>query len=166
MKWFFYVVWVLLFLSACSQQKRIQRASNKIYQLTERHPSLIELKDSTLFLKDTLFFPKKISQWVIDLDDLTEFQDTIQLTDSLQALQLFRKSSTQIGLQAVCQADTQIIQRSIDFSFPQIKANCNCKQDIKRATTQLRKTNRRLILLLILLSVGIGFFTAKRFSLW
>lgn len=155
-----------LLLVACSPQKRTNRASNKIYHLTQRFPALLEYKDSTLFFQDTLFSKLHFLDAAFYDSALMQLQDSIVFKDSFQIVKIFRAEPHKIRFTALCLPDTQYLNRSIDFKFPHIRAQCNCKSEIRMATASLKKQRRRLLLFIILLAAAFGFLSAKKLKLW
>ena len=151
---------------ACSNQKKISRASDKIYNLTQRYPSLIELKDSSLFFNDTIITPYSIVDTSFHDSVLVQLKDSLVIRDSLNVLTIYRKDKSLLGFTSECILDTQYIERKIGFQFPSIKATCNCKLQIKQATKELRRQRRRLIFIIIAFAAFAGYFAGRKFLPW
>jgi len=166
MKRSLFIVLILgLLLASCSHEKRVSKASNKIYKLTKKYPQLIELKDSTLLYRDTIIIPQSIIDTSFYDSVVINIKDSLVISDSTQVLTIYRKDKGLLGFTSECKTDTVYREKKIGFQFPTINATSNCRQEVRAETKKLRKENRRLkiFLGLILLAIGgfIGFRIAK-----
>lgn len=156
----------LIMFVGCSTQKKIKRASSKIYNLTERFPSLIELKDTTLFFNDTIITAYSVVDTSFHDSILVQLQDSLVIRDSLNVLTIYRKDVSLLGFKSECLADTQFVLKNIGFKFPNIVAHCNCKTEVKKATKDLRRQRRRLIFIIICFAAFAGYFAGRKLMPW
>lgn len=165
MKRFFFIVLILgLLLASCSHEKRVSKASNKIYKLTKKFPQLIELKDSTLLYRDTIITSSSRIDTSFYDSLIINLKDSLVITDSLNVLTIYRKDKGLLGFTSECKTDTIYREKNIGFQFPTIQAISNCKEEIKQETKAIRKKNRQLKMALALILLAIGGFVGFRIA--
>lgn len=165
MKRFFVIFFAffMLLLSSCSHSKRLSKASNKIYRLTEKFPQLLQKTDTIIPIKAKIDGFSLNSQHVIKPFHI--LQDSLVLKDSLNVINIRNYQDSTIFDIQTTYPDREV-NIDVPFSFQNILAQCNCKKEVRKATKELRRENRRLklVIALIFLAVGaiVGFGVAKK----
>lgn len=154
-----YSLILALFLVSCSHEKKLQRASNKIYNLTQKFPQLITDDSVSIRYTDTIkAYNTYVDTFLID-SVLLNLKDSLVLKDSTVTVVVSRGP---LGFNILGKSNCPdiVIDTTLSTTHPTIIAQCNCKSEVKAATKELRKQKRRLGFLLLIVCGGIMLFFA------
>lgn len=139
---------ILTFLTvSCTQQRKIKKASNKVFQITERYPSLIQKEVATQHLNYQLDNVKLETKDIIPLNKL-KYNEIYTIKDSINIITVVNEKDSLV-IETITNCPPMEVDTIVQFEYQNIVAESNCKKEVKEKTKYLKRTNWLLIIIVM-----------------
>jgi hypothetical protein len=141
------IIFISMTLFSCTQQKKIKKASNKVFELTERYPSLIQNKDTTINLNYKLDGVILENNYNIPNNKL-RYNEVYNIIDSINIINIL-KTDSNINIDIKTDCPPLEIDTFFRIEYQTIEAESNCKSEVRERTKYLKRTNWLLVIIVM-----------------